>query len=142
MSRKALPFALVLIAALSAGCGSAGNAGAGDPGARTARNSNVLTAAEMTETRLPTVYDAVDRLRPRWLQIRGQSSVTGSSNSQIVVYLNTKYLGGPEALREFAPNSITEVRYLDGPRAAATLQGYPDGQHVAGGIVIVTGDGR
>jgi hypothetical protein len=125
---KTIP-AMLLLAGLIGGCGSSGD--------RVSRNPNVLTQEEIIGADIWDLYTAVERLRPRWLQIRVPPSLS-TGGAQIVVFLNTTYQGGPEALRQFGPNDIAEVRFLDGPRASATLQGYPTHTYVAAGIVLVT----
>jgi hypothetical protein len=62
----------------------------------------------------------------------------GAGTGQIVVFMNNSYLGGPDQLRQFSPRDVVEVRYLDGPQAAATLRGYDNTLHVVGAIVMVT----
>lgn len=94
------------------GCATGGSAG-------TRTNTSILTREEMLEVNVSNVYDAVERLRPRWLQIRTQLSLT--SPTEIVVFLDRNFLGGPEMLRQFAPADVTRLRYMDGTTAAATL---------------------
>lgn len=128
-TRNAVPTLLLLAALVAGGCGSSGE--------RVSRNQNVLTREEIVEAGVANLEEAVERLRPRWLQVRSVTSL-GSGPAQIVVFLNNAYLGGPSTLREFQARDIAELRYLDGPRAAATLQGYPSTTHLAGAIVLVT----
>jgi hypothetical protein len=128
---RALPLA-ILLAGTMAACSSTGE--------RSTRNPNVITREEILDANLSNLYEAVERLRPRWLQVRNVSSLS-TGPGQIIVYMNTTYLGGPDVLREFNRGDVAEVRYLDGPRAQATLQGYPSNTHIAGAIVIVTSTG-
>lgn len=120
-----LGFAALSIVALS-GCASAGTPEGGT-------DRNVLTAEEIAATRVANAYEAVERLRPRWLQIRAPRSI--SAQTEIVVYMNRSYLGGPEVLRQFTSSSIARLRYLDGTTAAATLSGL-GGKAVEGAIII------
>jgi hypothetical protein len=83
------------------------------------------------------LYEVIDRLRPRWLQMRHTMSM-GAGTAQIVVFMNNQYLGGPEQLRQFQPRDVLEVEYMDGPKAAATLRGYDSTLHVVGAIVMKT----
>ena len=40
--------------------------------------SDVITREELDATGLGTLYDAIERLRPRWLTLRGQRSLGGT----------------------------------------------------------------
>lgn len=121
-------FSLLLCVAI-VGCASTG-----DP--RTSGSTTLLTYEEMADAPASNVYEIVDRLRPRWLQVRGPLSLDGQS--QILVYLNQTYLGGPGILQEFDLEQIQRIRYLDGPRASGTLSGFPSDTPVAGAIVMET----
>lgn len=118
---------LVLIGLLAASaCASAGG---GDPRPR----QDVITAEEIEETRVSNLYELVQRLRPRWLDVRSNQSFT--SDTQIVVYQGQSYLGGVEMLRQFGKESAYRLIYLDGPTASATLPGLGTRQ-VEAAIVI------
>jgi hypothetical protein len=114
---------------LFAGCATTGGGAA-----RT--NSSVLTREEMTEASVSNVYDAVERLRPRWLQVRTQMSLT--SPTEIVVFMDRNFLGGPDMLRQFAPTDVTLLRYMDGTTASATLPGMAN-RSVEAAIIIEVG---
>jgi hypothetical protein len=127
LNRRAL-VALVSMALVSAaGCASGGS-GSGSAGDR-----NELTREEIAEIQVANLYDAVDRLRPRWLLIRSQRSMTGPT--EIVVFMNRSLLGGPEVLRQFNPADVIRLRYLDGPSASAQLNGL-SGRAIEGAIII------
>jgi hypothetical protein len=125
-------FPMLLLLALSlGGCASGGER-------PPSTSATTLTQDDMSAVAGSNLYEVVDRLRPRWLQVRGPMSLTGAAAPQIVVFLNNAYLGGPDQLRQFMPRDVIEVRYLDGPTASATLRGYDSTIHVAGAIVLVT----
>lgn len=105
---------LLSLAVAVSSCASSG-------GERARTNSSILTREEMLDVQVANVFDAVERLRPRWLQIRTQLSLTGPT--EIVVFMERNYLGGPEVLRQFSPNDIARLRYVDGTTASATLAG-------------------
>ncbi|HUF70348.1 MAG TPA: hypothetical protein VMM79_16995 [Longimicrobiales bacterium] len=87
LNRRAF-VALVPMALVSAaGCASAGS------GSGSGADRNELTREEIAEIQVANLYDAVDRLRPRWLLIRSQRSMTGPT--EIVVFMNRSLLGGP-----------------------------------------------
>ena len=96
-----------------AACASGGQA--------TRSTSTELTREEMATINAANLYEAVQRLRPRWLEVRGERSF--NMPVEIVVFENNTLLGGPEALRDLTPSSIDRLRYIDGPRASATLPG-------------------
>ena len=121
LSRIVTGAALCVLAA----CASGGQA--------TRSTSTELTREEMQSINAANLYEAVQRLRPRWLEVRGERSF--NMPVEIVVFENNTLLGGPEALRDLTPSSIDRLRYVDGPRASATLPGLAS-RAVQGAIVI------
>jgi hypothetical protein len=96
--------------------------------------ANVITREELQELDVRNVYDAIERLRPRWLQVRsGMRSFT--METEIVVFQDGVFLGGPEVLQRMGIEGIYTVRYLDGPTAKATLPNLGT-RHVQGAIVV------
>jgi hypothetical protein len=110
------------------------------PGERLASSSpTTLSQEDMASVPGSNLLEVVERLRPRWLQARTPVSLnTSSAPPQILVFMNSTYLGGPDELRQFQPRDVLEVRYMDGPTASAQLRGYNSSIHVAGAIVMVT----
>ena len=133
MVRRLSQSACLFLVASMAACASAGGT--------ERRDANVLERAEIESASVSNLYDAVDRLRPRWLQVRSVMSMSGTP-PQIVVFLNASYIGDPEALRQFDASTIVRLRYMDGPMATARLRGYDTTRHVVGAIVLETADGR
>lgn len=82
------------------------------------------------------LYDVIQRLQPRWLQVRAGDRSFGLTTG-IVVFQDNAYLGDVDALRQISPDVAYELRWLDGATASATLTGLGS-QHVAGAIVIST----
>ena len=132
MSRRLFALVIALVVAM-AGAACASSSGI----QRT--DSNVLTQQELQDSGVSNLYDAVFRLRPRWLQIRGARSI--NSSVQIVVFMDRAYMGEPEVLRSYDVKSALRLRYLDGATASATLRGF-DSRHVEGAIVIETVERR
>jgi hypothetical protein len=126
MTRRALFPILFLSVAFPGGCASAGSTSSGT-------DRNLLTRDEIATVRVANIYEAVERLRPRWLQIRAPRSL--GAQTEIVVFMNRSYMGGPEVLRQFEPANISQLRYLDGSTAMATLTGL-GGKVVEGAIII------
>lgn len=99
-----------------------------------------ITAEELSEVRANNLYQAVERLRPRWLSVR--SSRSFEAETAIVVYQRQTRLGGPEILRSMSTNSVRWLEYMDGPEASASLPGISRGTHIEGAIILHTsGDG-
>lgn len=126
---------LLLIAVFAAvGCASSGN------GTGVRRDSRVLTPEEIATVPVTNLYEAVERLRPRWLEMRDVRSISAAGGGQIVVFLNNSYVGGPETLRQFQAHQVVRIRYLDAAQASATLTGYDTSRHVVAGIVMETAE--
>lgn len=99
-----------------------------------------ITAEELSEVRANNLYQAVERLRPRWLSVR--SSRSFETETAIVVYQRQTRLGGPEILRSMSTSSVRWLEYMDGPTASASLPGISRGAHIEGAIILHTsGDG-
>lgn len=124
MRSSATPAAPLLLALLLGlgGCATAGAGGAGGGG-----SANVITIEELEAVENLSAYEAVQRLRPRWIQLRGGSATPP------VVFLDGANLGGPEALRSIQASSIQRMVYRDG-RDATTRYGTGYG----GGVIEVT----
>ncbi|TVP74657.1 MAG: hypothetical protein EA352_10275 [Gemmatimonadales bacterium] len=126
--QAALLAALLPVALGLAACASS-------DGTSTRTNSSLLTQEDLAAVDVSNLYDAVSRLRPRWLQVRSSRSI--NSDTVIGVWHGRTYLGDPEVLRGWSLGSIRQVRYLDGATASASLSGFR-GAHLAGAIVIET----
>ena len=121
----------VTAALLGSACASSPNGGRDDKG-----NPDILTREQILEVGANNLHQVVSRLRPRWLQVRSVRSF--NTETEIVVLQNEMLLGGPDALREMAPELAYEIRYLEGARAAAEIPGLMSGRHVQGAIVVST----
>lgn len=134
-TRRVIRACLCLVFAASlalVGCASTGGAGE-DEGP--SRQSDVISQEELAELDVSTLYEVVDRLRPRWLITRQRSF---SRETEILVVQNNSVIGDVEILRQMDPVGVTELRYMDGDTAAATLVGGRSG-FVEGAIVIERG---
>ena len=96
-----------------------------------------LSREEIMETRALNLFDAVQRLRPRWLDVRGGTR-SFTLETEVVVYQNDMLLGGVDNLRQMSPEIAAEIQWVDGTMAAATLPGLSSGRHVSGAIVVRT----
>ncbi len=95
--------------------------------------SNVITRAELQEVGVSNLYQAIERLRPRWLTVRSMRSF--SMETEVVVYQDQMYLGNQDQLERMGIDGVWEIRYVDGPTAKASLPGIGD-RHVQGAIII------
>lgn len=128
----------VLILALAGAVAGSGCATTGQTSGP-ARSQDMITLEELSTVRVSTLYDAIQRLRPRWLTVRSQQSF--GAPTQVVVYQNQSQLGSFEALRSLGLDAVEWIQYLDGPTASASLPGLGS-QQVAGAIVIHTTERR
>lgn len=132
MRLRATPLLVIAFLLSVAGCATAGQ---GET--RASRGDyNVLTQDQIMSVSVGSLYEVVERQRPRWLTPRATQSFNLLS-TEIVVYQGQTLLGTVEVLRQMPPNTAARLRFLDGPTAAATLPGLGS-RHVAGAIVIDT----
>ena len=117
------------LAILLSGCGSTGGSAASRSG------TNTLTQAEIEEIGAANLYEVVEKLRPRWLQVRAPTSMTEATAAVIGVYVNRTHHGGVEVLRSMPVTGVTTMRYMDGTQASAVLRSA-GGTALAGAIVI------
>jgi hypothetical protein len=73
-------------------------------------------------------YQAVQRLRPRWLQVR-----SGMGNTSVVLYVDGGRLGGVTELRSLRPSQIEQMEYMSASDATTRF-----GTGHSGGAVLVT----
>ena len=132
-----LIFAAALTGCASSSTGTATTSGA----AAIVRNSNpdYITSIEVEGTATTNAYDLIRRLRPRWLQNSGASSIGGGTvrGQVIAVVLDGQRLGGLETLRTIGTSGIKTLQYYDATRAATVLRDAGS-DPVAGAIVITT----
>jgi hypothetical protein len=96
------------------GCASAGTAGGdgGDGGG----SGNVVTNADLLESSETDAYMALERLRPRWLRARGQSSFAGGT--VVMLFVDGSPRGDVTNLRGIPINDIRDITYLSASEAA------------------------
>ncbi len=136
LNRAILQVVLILALGLSElGCASAGSGGT----PTTRRRMDVLTREEIATVDVGNLYDAVRRLRPRWLNVRGGS--IGIGDQTIMVYQGQARIGDLSAMKAMSPDLAESLRFLDRSSAQAQLPG-PWSAEMAGAIVIQTGQGR
>ena len=123
ITSKRLLIASFALAIGLAGCASGGSGGGGGGGG----NPNQLTNEALQAVIGSDAYQAIQRLRPRWLQSRG-------GNSANVFVDGQERPGGLEVLRGFPVADIDEMLYMSASEATTRYgTGHPNGL-----IVIMT----
>lgn len=124
-------FQLVLAAALPVMVACASASSFDSP--RPSSSSSVITRADLTTIEVRNAYEAIYRLRPLWLRVRGPRSF--ERTTEVVVFQDDMYLGNLDVLERLGIEGIYTIRYVDGPTAQATLSGIGN-IHVQGAIII------
>ncbi len=112
---------------------------------RRPRDRNVLTAQEISAAPAATVYELLRSKRPRWLSVRGSSTlrtVAGKdimgqptvfqTEAEIAVYFDEVKAGSQEILRTMSTSAVESIEYLD---AASATQRFGT-NHEYGAILI------
>ena len=129
-----------LLAAGLAGCGGAAARGAPSaPSAATAAasprsNGDVISADEIRGGQFRDVYNAVERLRPRFLRSRGATSARDVDGNLPIVFVDEQRLGGVASMRGLPVDNVREIRFI-APGDATTRWGTG---YTAGVIMVVT----
>lgn len=121
--RRSAPWFLVALALTLSGCASGG----GGSGSATRRGgANRIIEAELEAIPQLSAFQAVQRLRPRWLHTR-----TGSP-PQVHIDGNQQ-IAGVDALKSLPSGEVQEMRFLGA--ADATTQ---FGTNYISGVILVT----
>ena len=125
----------ILALVLAAACTS--NPAPGEEGmspAATTRSPNVITAEELDDPVIASLslYNAIERLRPRFLMTRGAVSSKNVTAGSTHVSVDGGPLVGMEALTRLLPSQVSEVRFLSASDAAQRF-----GTNAASGAVIL-----
>ena len=97
-----------------ASCASGGSGGNNSSGPY-----NVLTASQLRDTSTQSVYDAIRRLRPQWLRVRGRTSINAVGPDEPVVYVDGARYGSLNDLGRMDVNQVTRAEFVD-PLEATT----------------------
>lgn len=124
---RAAFFHPAILSILVAGCAPRPSAGYAPM-----RDREELLQTDLVEHHFANAYEAVEALRPNWMQVRGANTLLNPQN-QVIVYLNDTRLGGVDTLRQIATPAIVAIRHFDG-RAATARWGLDHGQ----GVILVT----
>ena len=96
-------------------------------------NNKLLTAEEIASAHadVGTAYDAVSRLRPRWLSTHGVSSYNtqGAATESAIVFVDGQHYGDINSLRNIEAFHVADIRYYDATESALKfgLQGGTNG---------------
>jgi hypothetical protein len=103
------PAVLLLVAACAARTPQA---------ARVPPDRSIITQREILEHKFETLLDAIQALRPTWLQTRGTNTLT-QTPTQVQVYLDNNHLGGISTLSMINLSSVVYIRHYNGLEATA-----------------------
>lgn len=110
---------LLLSVLLLAGCAPAA-APAGAPATNVPQGRNApITQQMIADAQDGNLYRVVRRLQPTWLQL--PASTTGA---EIGVFMDDRYIGGPDALSQIPTTQVSEVRYLNARQVRSTLADF------------------
>ena len=117
------PFQLVCLFALLGqmmGCASSSTLDGPQRVARARSHPSFLTRAELAAPPAessPTLFHALEQLRPLWLNNRGPQSFL--NNATVQVALDGQLVGDIGNLREFRPGDVEEARILNAGEAGS-----------------------
>ena len=111
---------------LALGCATASQSGE-----RRSISQNSLSHQELVDTSELTLFDSIQRLRPRWLRSRGTSSARGTA--PVVVYLDNVRIGDIGHLHDIPVESVETVSFVSASDATTRW-----GIGVSGGVILVT----
>jgi hypothetical protein len=128
-------YAAVVASLFAAACASSPAGGASATQAPRPRSQyNRITEEELAKIDVENALQAVQRLRPNFLQSHGGETTSITQGPQyVVVYVDQTRMGGTSALAEIPITEVKEIQYLTGPEA--TLR-FGTG-HTAGAIIVI-----
>ena len=94
---------------------------------------NLITADEIAKSNASNAYDAVERLRPAFLQTRGPQSIQNTAPPTPMVYVDGMRYGALQSLMSLPTISIISIQYLN---ALDATQRFGMGND--GGAILVT----
>jgi hypothetical protein len=108
-------------------CGAAVQTGTAPRG-----GPDVLTRADLEGINANNAFDAIERLRPQWLQPRGPSSVTQPEGDWPLIYMDNVRAGDVNILPTIPIDDIGQIRFVN-PSDATTRWGTG----VTGGVIQI-----
>ena len=129
----------LLVSAPALGCAASSGTSGSTSGSTRSSNRDVITREELATLPSRNLYEAVQMLRPLWLRIRSARSV--NMRTEIAVVQDGMYLGPAGELRWLNKENVQDIRYMNGPEAAALIPGLENGRAVEGAILVRYGFG-
>ena len=111
---------VIALALLAVSCSTART------GSAVSRSSNVVTAAELDGISYLSGLEAVRRVRPNWLRVRGRATMSRGSYAGIRLYVDGRRRDDLGELEGIRASDISEMRFLSG-RQATTRYGTDHG---------------
>jgi hypothetical protein len=138
MKTRTFSLVAVLAVAVASGCASSST------GASASQQSSVpakqrgsrdrITADELAGLDVQNALQAVQRLRPSFLQSRGGASSSMSQGPQdVVVYVDQTRMGGPNTLADIPISEVKEIQWLNGNDATQRF----GTNHGSGAIIVI-----
>ena len=113
----------VLVAVACLACASSGSGLPGEAGGR-----DVISESEIASTDARNAYEAVESLRPLWLQSRGSASIRDPEPTLPPVFVDGTEMGGIDYLRNIDITDVRVIRYMSSGEASNRHgMGYPRG---------------
>jgi len=114
--------------------GSAATQQSSTGGSRPAHSRDRITSDELATVDVQNALQAVQRLRPNFLQNRGGAASSLTQGPQdVVVYVDQTRMGGPNTLAQIPISDVKEIQWLSGTDAT---QRFGTG-HGSGAIIVI-----
>lgn len=129
-------YLIAAVLAAAPGCASspAAASGASQQSSRPVRQRDRISAEELATIDVQNALQAVQRLRPNFLQTHGGATSSITQGPQdVVVYVDQTRMGGPSTLAQIPISDVKEIQYLNGTDAT---QRYGTG-HGSGAIIVI-----
>jgi hypothetical protein len=134
---KIRSFGLIAAVLVAAATGCASSSAAGSSASQQSRprtQRDRITSEELATIDVQNALQAVQRLRPNFLQTRGGAASSITQGPQdVVVYVDQTRMGGPSTLAQIPITDVKEIQYLNGTDAT---QRYGTG-HGSGVIIVI-----
>ena len=122
------------VLAAAPGCASSGTSTGASQQASRRGSPDKITQEELATIDVQNALQAVQRLRPSFLQNRGGASSSITQGPQdVVVYVDQTRMGGPSTLSQIPISDVKEIQHLSGTDAT---QRYGTG-HGSGVIIVI-----
>ena len=109
--RAVLAPAAACLLVLTAACAARRSDSAAHP------DRSLLTQQQLVEHHFNSAYEAIEALRPHWLQTHGPNSFR--TPGQVLVYQDDNLVGGVDELRSIMIPTVVYIRYYDAVQATA-----------------------